>query len=34
MKLEPTELKHELFELFTEYPEMNFNEINREVDQP
>lgn len=34
MKLDDLELKQELFELFTDYPEMNFDEINKEVDQP
>lgn len=32
MKLDDIELKEELFELFTDFPEMNFDEINRHVD--
>ena len=34
MKLDDIELKEELFELFTDFAEMNFDEINRHVDQP
>jgi hypothetical protein len=34
MKLEPNELKEELFGCFTDYPEMKFDDINKLVDQP
>jgi hypothetical protein len=34
MKLEPNELKEELFSLFTDFEFMTFDEINRKVDQP
>ena len=33
-KLEEGQVKQELFELFADAPEMGFDDINREIDQP